>query len=282
MRSKNFSRFLKPSQLNLEFVERFFVLLISICIFWVSFFFYETQRQINLRLHETLSPIYNIFSIPNNYLNIFLSSFKNYANLKSANDKLTLKLMESQDNLDELYHLKVENQQLKNLLNVQAPPSSTKIVSRIVLDPSDIYSSKIFIDVGFDHGIKINTPVFNENGFLGRIIHVSDNVSEVLLLNDPRSTIPVISEISKIKFFVEGNFENLKIKHASSNENFIDDELVISTSASGYFKKGIIVGKLKIFKNKIRVIPSAKKDDSVYVMTLGYDYLREFPKIDQK
>ena len=282
MRSKNFSRFLKPSQFNLEFVERFFVLLLSICIFGISFFFYETQKRINLRIHETLSPVYNVFSIPNDYLNIFLSTFKNYTNLKSANDKLTQKLLESKDNLDELYHLKVENQQLKNLLNVQAPPSSTKIVSRIILDPSDIYSSKIFIDVGFDHGIKINTPVFNENGFLGRIIDVSDNVSEVLLVGDPRSTIPVISEISKKKFFVEGNFENLKIKHSSSDESFIDGELVISTSASGYFKKGIIVGKLKIFKNKIRVIPSAKKGDSVYVMTLGYDDLKKFQKLIKK
>ncbi len=231
-------------------------------------------------MHEALSPVYSIVSIPNNYLNLFFDSLNNYTNLRSTNEILMEKLIASQEDLNELHHYRVENQQLKNLLNVQAPPPSKKLVSRIILDPSDIYSSNVYIDSGLKHGISYNAPVFNENGFLGRVIDVAESISEVLLISDPRSSLPVISEISKIKFFVEGNFENLKIKHKSSDADFIDGESVISTGASGYFKSGIIVGRIKMINQKIRVIPNAKKNDSVYVMTLGYDLLRKYPEIE--
>ena len=280
MKSKNFSRFLKPTHLNLEFIERVLVALTSLILIMISFFLNEKQKQIKVKMHEALSPVYSIVSIPNNYLNLFFDSLNNYTNLRSTNEILMEKLIASQEDLNELHHYRVENQQLKNLLNVQAPPPSKKLVSRIILDPSDIYSSNVYIDSGLKHGISYNAPVFNENGFLGRVIDVAESISEVLLISDPRSSLPVISEISKIKFFVEGNFENLKIKHKSSDADFIDGESVISTGASGYFKSGIIVGRIKMINQKIRVIPNAKKNDSVYVMTLGYDLLRKYPEIE--
>ena len=61
---------------------------------------------------------------------------------------------------------------LKAYLILQIPPTTNKVVSRIILDPSDIHSSRVFIDVGLNENIQVNSPVFNENGLLGRVIDV--------------------------------------------------------------------------------------------------------------
>lgn len=272
MRKRSLSRFLKPTQLNYEFVERFLVLLISVVFIIVNFSKKEEQRYLRNHVVDFFSPINIIFQIPGNQINNLKNWTNNMVNLKEINLELENKLLHANNALSEFYQLKVENEELRSLLNLQIPQTINKVVSRIILDPSDIHSSRVFIDVGFDENIQINSPVFNENGLLGRVIDVKKKSSEVLLLIDPKSSVPVMTDTTKIKFFVEGNMENLSIKHLPENSIIYENELVISTDVSGYFKKGIIVGK--VVKDKTynyAVLPSAKKTDSVYVMTVNYE-----------
>lgn len=269
MRNKSFSRFLKPSQLNYQFVERFFVLLLSLTLILLNFNFSEEQKNIRSRVIDFFSPLNKLFMIPSEAVTQFKNTIENYINLNERYLEQQVDLKQQQKLLNELYQLRVENEELKKLLNFEAPSAVNKIVSRIIVDPSDIHSSKVFIDVGSNREIKLNSPVFNENGLLGRIIDVQAKTSEVLLIVDPRSSLPVMTNESKIKFFVEGNLKNLNIKYMPENKIIFENELVISTDVSGYFRQGIIVGK--IIKNKegeMVIQPSANKTDSVYVMTV--------------
>ena len=278
MRKRSLSRFLKPTQLNYEFVERFLVLLISVIFLIVNFNYKDEQRYLRNYVIDFFSPINTIFMIPGSQINNIKDWIKTMVNLKEVNFELKTELSKKNNVLNEFYQLKVENEELKSLLNLQLPPTTNKIVSRIILDPSDIHSSRVFIDVGLNENIQINSPVFNENGLLGRVIDVRKKTSEVLLLIDSKSSVPVMTDTTKIKFFVEGGINNLIIKHLPENSIIYENELVISTDVSGYFKQGIIVGK--VVKNKIGkyvVLPSAKKTDSVYVMTVVYEMQKKLP-----
>ena len=278
MRKRSLSRFLKPTQLNYEFVERFLVLLISMIFLIVNFNYKEEQRYLRNYVIDFFSPINIVFMIPGNQINNLRAWINNMVNLKEINFELKNELLEMKNVLNEFYQLKIENEELKSLLNLQIPPTTNKVVSRIILDPSDIHSSRVFIDVGLNENIQVNSPVFNENGLLGRVIDVRKKSSEVLMLNDPKSSVPVMTDTTKIKFFVEGGINNLIIKHLPENSIIYENELVISTDVSGYFKQGIIVGKvLKDKTGKYVVLPSAKKTDSVYVMTVNYEMQNKLP-----
>ena len=278
MRKRSLSRFLKPTQLNYEFVERFLVLLISMIFLIVNFNYKEEQRYLRNYVIDFFSPINIVFMIPGNQINNLRAWINNMVNLKEINFELKNELLEMKNVLNEFYQLKIENEELKSLLNLQIPPTTNKVVSRIILDPSDIHSSRVFIDVGLNENIQVNSPVFNENGLLGRVIDVRKKSSEVLMLNDPKSSVPVMTDTTKIKFFVEGGINNLIIKHLPENSIIYENELVISTDVSGYFKQGIIVGKvLKDKTGKYVVLPSAKKTDSVYVMTVTYEMQNKLP-----
>ena len=279
MKNRSLSRFLKPTYLNYEFVERFLVLFFSILLIILSFNFKEEQENIRNKIIDFFSPLNIIFMIPGDKVRELKYWLDSMINLKEINTNLKIEIAQKNILLTELYQLKVENEELKNLLNVQAPPSIKKIVSRIILDPSDIYSSKVFIDVGSNQNVRINSPVFNENGLLGRIIKVNKNTSEVLLIVDSKSSLPVMTENSKVKFFVEGNLNSLNIKHLPENRALNKNELVISTNVSGYFKEGIIVGKVKKNEDgKPYIEPSARKTDSVYVMTVFYELGKRYPE----
>ena len=278
MRKRSLSRFLKPTQLNYEFVERFLVLLISMIFLIVNFNYKEEQRYLRNYVIDFFSPINIVFMIPGNQINNLRAWINNMVNLKEINFELKNELLEMKNVLNEFYQLKIENEELKSLLNLQIPPTTNKVVSRIILDPSDTHSSRVFIDVGLNENIQINSPVFNENGLLGRVIDVRKKSSEVLMLNDSKSSVPVMTDTTKIKFFVEGGINNLIIKHLPENSIIYENELVISTDVSGYFKQGIIVGKvLKDKTGKYVVLPSAKKTDSVYVMTVNYEMQNKLP-----
>ena len=278
MRRRSLSRFLKPTQLNYEFVERFLVLLISVVFLIVNFNYKDEQRYLRNYVIDFFSPINIVFMIPGNQINNLKGWIHNMINLKEINFDLKTELLEKDKILNEFYQLKVENEELKSLLNLQIPPTTNKVVSRIILDPSDIHSSRVFIDVGLNENIQINSPVFNENGLLGRVIDVRKKSSEVLMLIDSKSSVPVMTDTTKIKFFVEGGKNNLIIKHLPENSIIYENELVISTDVSGYFKQGIIVGKVvKDKTGKYVVLPSAKKTDSVYVMTVTYEMQKKLP-----
>ena len=278
MRRRSLSRFLKPTQLNYEFVERFLVLLISVVFLIVNFNYKDEQRYLRNYVIDFFSPINIVFMIPGNQINNLKGWIHNMINLKEINFELKTELSEKDKILNEFYQLKVENEKLKSLLNLQIPPTTNKVVSRIILDPSDTHSSRVFIDVGLNENIQINSPVFNENGLLGRVIDVRKKSSEVLMLIDSKSSVPVMTDTTKIKFFVEGGKNKLIIKHLPENSMIYENELVISTDVSGYFKQGIIVGKVvKDKTGKYVVLPSARKTDSVYVMTVTYEMQKKLP-----
>lgn len=280
MKSKAFSKLLKPNQLNYIFLEKFLVLILSALCIFLTIKFNQEQSNLRLKIYQYLNPVFYIISFPVNQLENLLIQFQNWHSLKEKNLLLKNQITEYKQTINELNQLRIENEELQKLLNFSHPPAIKKIVSRIIVDSSNMFSSKVFIDIGSKQNVKVNSPVFNENGLLGRVINVQEQVSEVLLSIDPKSSIPVISEISKIKFFAEGAENFLSIKHKQSTKSLINNENIFSTDASGYFKEGIIVGK--IFKNEADeyiILPSAKKYDSVYVMTLVYDFNKNYPFI---
>ena len=274
----SFSKFLKPTYLNYSFIEIILSILISLSLILFSFFYEEKNKTIRNFLVDIIHPFSRIISYPAYTINRIFEEFEYFTKIDEANKKLLIEITEYKEKLNELYYLKIENNQLQSLLNLSAPPASKKIAARIIIDSSNFASLNFFIDVGSEDEVKINNPVFNDSGLIGRIISVSDNTSEVLLITDNKSSLPVLSSETNISFFVTGNNKGLEIKHIETPELLNDGEVILTTSSSGYFKEGIIVGRVKKSDEKTYIIPSASKNDSIFVKVLVYSYRKKQPK----
>ena len=273
----SFSKFLKPTFFNYRFIEILISFIVSIALLILSFNYKKENSDVRILLIDYFNPFSKIFIYPFNKLTQIIEQMNYIFEIKDQNKKLISKLENYEAQLNELYHLEIENHELKNLLNLKSPPSSYKVSGRIINDPINFASQNIFIDIGLDHNVKISNPVLNQNGLIGRIIKVNKSSSEVLLLTDPKSNLPVFSLKSNLKFFVNGNLDGFGIKHLEGNNNLINGEMILSTNSSGYFQEGIRVGKVVKVDNKTYIKPLAKKDDSKYIKVLVYDFEKNQP-----
>ena len=277
----SFSKFLKPSFFNYSFIEIFLSILLSIFLIFFSFNYQDKSSNLRLILIDYLKPFSSIFTYPINKVSDVLEKIDYLVELDANSLELKKKVHKYEDELNKLYHLKVENIELKRLLNLKSPPSDYTISGRIIIDPKNFITQNIYIDVGSDDNVKVNNPVLNENGLIGRIVKVNKDASEVLLITDSKSNLPVISMDTNLKFFLNGSLNGFVIKHLENPEKLINNELILSTSSSGYFKEGIKVGKVFKDGNKVFVKPLAKKNDSKYIKVLVYRFKRDQPNFNE-
>tara|TARA_Y100000813_G_C24067761_1_gene307193 strand:+ start:61 stop:750 length:690 start_codon:yes stop_codon:yes gene_type:complete len=218
-------------------------------------------------------PGLKIITLPFEYINNSFHYLSDLSNLKQSNKELSHEnsLLKEKLKLSDAYE--IENFRLKKLLKVDNKDYARKITSRVLINPYRSNDLTFFVDVGKIDGLKINDVVFNEYGMIGRISELGKYSSKVLSILDEDSVIPVISKKTKKSFFIKGGGENkLVLKHEEKPFELEHGELVLTTSAAGYFKKGISVGKVIKTLNNVYIEPFAKVSDSIFVNVLIFDF----------
>ncbi len=267
------SRSFKPSLVNSYGLEMFFCLLVCV------FFFFSSNQKSNFFIKVKYSvisfsePGLKIITLPIEHINNSFYYLNDLSNLKQSNNELTHEnnILKEKLKLSDFYE--IENFRLKKLLNVDNKDYAKKITSRVLINPYRSNDLAFFIDLGKIDGLKINDVVFNEYGMIGRVSELGKYSSKVLSILDEDSVIPVISKKTKKSFFIKGGGEKkLFLKHIDKKFELEHGELVLTTSAAGYFQKGISIGKVIKTLDDVYVEPFAKVSDSIYVNVLIFDF----------
>ena len=266
------SKSFKPSLINSYGLEMFFCLLV--CIF---FFFSSNQKSnffINIKYYviSFSEPGLKIITLPFEYINNSFYYLNDLTNLKQSNKELALENKNLREKLRLSDFNEIENFRLKKLLNIENKDYARKITSRVLINPYRSNDLTFFIDAGNVDGLKINDIVFNEYGMIGRVSELGKYSSKILSILDEDSVIPVISKNTKKSFFVKGGEKKLFLKHMEKPFELEHGELVLTTSAAGYFQKGISVGKVIKTLDDVYIEPFAKVSDSIYVNILIFDF----------
>ena len=267
------SRSFNSSLVNAYGLEMFFCLLVCV------FFFFSSNQKSNFFIKVKYSvisfsePGLKIITLPFEHINNSFYYLNDLSNLKQSNNELTHEnnILKEKLKLSDFYE--IENFRLKKLLNVDNKDYAKKITSRVLINPYRSNDLAFFIDLGKIDGLKINDVVFNEYGMIGRISELGKYSSKVLSILDEDSVIPVISKKTKKSFFIKGGGEKkLFLKHIDKKFELEHGELVLTTSAAGYFQKGISIGKVIKTLDDVYVEPFAKVSDSIYVNVLIFDF----------
>ena len=267
------SRSFKSSLVNSYGLEMSFCLLVCL------FFFFSSNQKSNFFIKVKYSvisfsePGLKIITLPFEHINNSFYYLNDLSNLKQSNNELTHEnnILKEKLKLSDFYE--IENFRLKKLLNVENKDYAKKITSRVLINPYRSNDLAFFIDLGKIDGLKINDVVFNEYGMIGRVSELGKYSSKVLSILDEDSVIPVISKKTKKSFFIKGGGEKkLFLKHIDKKFELEHGELVLTTSAAGYFQKGISIGKVIKTLDDVYVEPFAKVSDSIYVNVLIFDF----------
>ena len=188
--------------------------------------------------------INNIAGFVNNHINLY----SNYNELAKENDEL-------RNNISKTDFLELENSQLRKLIEEQVQSPFNLVSARVMLDKQSPYLNSFVINAGGNKNIKNGMAVLDGDNFIGRIVDVNFFSSRVLLISDLNSKIPVISEPSGSHAILSGHGANEPtLEYLSENHGIQDGDKIYTSGKEGIFSPGIPIGKVKIEKDKVKVL----------------------------
>ena len=184
---------------------------------------------------------------PSKSFHNILNSIKYHVKLSENYSKLETENLILKNQVADFDYLKLENTQLKNLIDDQVESSSNLVSSRVMLDKQSPYLNSFVINSGNNKKIKNGMAVLEGKNFIGRIVDVNFFSSRVLLVTDLNSKIPVIIEPKGYHAILNGRGDNFPTLEYLPEDNLVEEGNSIYTSGTeGIFSPGISVGKVKI------------------------------------
>ena len=207
-----------------------------------------------------------IISFPLKSFNNFAGFLENHLNLYSNYNELIKENNELKNNISKTDFLELENSQLRKLIDEQIESASNLVSARVMIDKQSPYLNSFVINIGSNKGIKNGMAVLDGKNFIGRIVDVNFFSSRVLLVSDLNSKIPVLSEPSGSHAILSGHGTNEPtLEYLSKNNDIQDGDKIYTSGKEGIFTPGLVVGKAKIEKNKIKVLLFADLDQITFV-----------------
>lgn len=182
--------------------------------------------------------------------------------LKMANSRYR-ELLATQERLEDLL-------QFKQTIN--RPVLAAQVIG---LDPTGWFKS-VIIDKGKWAGLRLDMPVVNAFGVVGRVVSVSSNYAKVLLIIDQNSAVDCLVQRSRDRGMLKGLMSEIcRLDYVAKSNNITVGDIVVTSGLGGVFPKGLPVGRIldvkeisgELFKDiKIRTAVDFSKLEEVLVI----------------
>ncbi len=178
------------------------------------------------------------------------------------------------------------NERLQELFKFQESTDATLIPAMVTgWDCSGMFKS-IIIDRGSRERVAINMAVVNSEGIVGRVVSVSTDYSQVLLVTDQNSAVDGVVQSSRGRGMVKGSgTDECYFDYVIKTCEIKPGDAIVTSGLGGIFPKGLCLGMVKsvedspykLFKD-VRVIPAVnfnKLEEVLIILTRGSLPLRE-------
>ncbi len=207
------------------------------------------------------TPVQKLFTNIGNSVSGFFDYFADKEKLQEEITRLKYENSNLKTQLNESEASKLENEQLRKLLNLKSGNTKFDLETAEVIarNPSNWYDT-LTIDKGAANGIALNQPVISAgNSLVGRISEVGTTWSKVTLLTDPEHAVG--SQVLRSGEYGicegEGSLSSnggCRLSFVSKNANIIAGDTVITSGLGGIYPKGLVIGKIQKIKPDIQGI----------------------------
>ena len=179
-----------------------------------------------------------------------------FVGLEQANDQLRLENDQLRGQLAYDWEVQDENDRLRKMLSFEKETPAKLVIAKVIAASGDSFSKSIRINVGSRAGIARNMAVVTPGGVLGRVSEVSPWYSDVQLLTDGRSALPVRIQRTRAQGVLEGLSQGVcQLKYVSRAEDVQPGDVVITSGLDGLLPRGLVVGTvLNVEKKEFGVL----------------------------
>jgi len=235
---------MKPTKVLLSLIFCFLLILSDIN--------YKSSDIVRGYGKDILNPIIYIAKTPvfifENLMDFF-SSRKDLQVTLLALKKENLKLKSINTLLNEISY---ENRRLNSLTeSIKENTNNYYLVKKQYLAANDLKPVMTVNINRNEKGYGKNNSILSEKGVVGRIVSVGFYNAEVMLIQDPRSLIPVISSTSRLHAILQGSGLGRlgNLKNIKKSANYKLGEELYSSGLGGVFPSGYPVAKIETIED---------------------------------
>jgi len=205
--------------------------------------------------------------------------FRSLQSAQRSEQTMREQLILQSQNANQVAQLLLENQRLRQLVELRERVTGTGTLAQVLYDSADPFSRKIVLDKGQGDGIEAGSPVIDEAGVLGQVTRVYAAVSEVTLLTDRDQAIPVLNTRTGARGVAFGDPSlsagMLELRFVAANADIQVGDLLATSGVDGVYPPGLPVAKIdKIDRRsdsafaRIALLPIALIGGTAHVIVL--------------
>ncbi len=139
-----------------------------------------------------------------------------------------------------------ENAQLRELLGARERLAIRSVIAEVLYDTRDPYTRKLVIDRGLQHGVLAGQPVIDARGVAGQVTRVMPLSSEVTLVTDRSSAVPVsILRTGQRSVAFGGSAPGmLELRFLAGSSDLREGDELVTSGLDGVYPAGIPVGTI--------------------------------------
>lgn len=226
-----------------------------------------------------VSPIRALANWPVEFVRDLGSSLTSRQVLIKQNNQLKAEQLVLQAKLQTLLAVEHENTQLRQLLSSSYHTNDKLLVAEIVAVDLNVFSQQVLINKGTKDGVYVGQPVLDANGVMGQVVLVGPYTSQVLLITDTRSAVPVQDERNGVRSIAVGTGYSgqLRLLHVPDTTNIQQGDLMVTSGLGQHYPYGYPVGIVAAVRHKtgqrfaqIELAPKAHITRSRQVLLIWY------------
>ncbi|MEI8182057.1 MAG: rod shape-determining protein MreC [Desulfomonile sp.] len=139
-----------------------------------------------------------------------------------------------------------ENQRLRKLLNIKASHEFPSLVAQVIGEDASGWYRTIFINRGSEDGVLAGMSITAPEGVVGRVIRISADMSQVLLITDPNLSLDCRVVRTRDRGVLKGSLDRgCILRYINLKSQLEPGDEVVTSGLDGMFPPGLGVGKIK-------------------------------------
>lgn len=242
----------------------------------------KTMQKTRTYLREVISPVLDLYQNLTHTADKVFDQGKDILMTQSQLNALREEIEDLRKWKNVALSLMTENKALRKQVNALSEDHDYPyLTARVLTYPSETGSHRIIIQAGAKDGIKEGMPVITAEGLIGRVVDTGRHSSEVLLITDARSKIPVILEPIHQQAILSGDQDNsLVLDHLENEVEVATGMHVLTSGKGGNFPPGLFIGLTTIEDSKLVVYPNMNWTNLEYVQVLLQPDLDHDPELE--
>ena len=210
----------------------------------------DTMSRLRQGIATVLYPVQRLLLVPRNVIGSLGDYTGEIERMRAENAEMHRIEAANARTLLQAEQLAAENSQLRQLLGMRERTALRSAVAEVLYDARDPFARRLVVDRGTQHGVKAGQPVIDAHGVIGQVTRAHPLSSEITLVTDRNSTIPVEIRRTGIRTLAWGGpgGGTVELRFLPAATDIREGDELVTSGLDGIFPAGLPVARVSAVK----------------------------------